>query len=124
MLRDAEIESDLIAFESPVYRAAGLDPSALHIYLVNDMQLNSFVAGGQNIFMNVGTIMRAEKPNQLIGVMAHETGHIAGGHIARSEDAMRKAEYEGMAAMALGLALAAVTGGAGAACVARRIRSS
>jgi predicted Zn-dependent protease len=115
MLRDAEIESDLIAFESPVYRAAGLDPSALHIYLINDMQLNSFVAGGQNIFMNVGTIMRAEKPNQLIGVMAHETGHIAGGHIARSEDAMRKAEYEGMAAMALGLALAAVTGGAGAA---------
>jgi predicted Zn-dependent protease len=115
MLRDAEIESDLTAFETPVYRAAGLDPSALHIYLINDMQLNSFVAGGQNIFMNVGTIMRAERPNQLIGVMAHETGHIAGGHIARSEEAMRKAEYEGMAAMALGLALAAVTGGAGAA---------
>jgi predicted Zn-dependent protease len=115
MLRDAEIESDLTAFETPVYRAAGLDPSALHIYLINDMQLNSFVAGGQNIFMNVGTIMRAERPNQLIGVMAHETGHIAGGHIARSEEAMRKAEYEGMAAMALGLALAAVTGGAGGA---------
>ncbi len=115
MLRDAEIESDLTAFESPVYRAAGLDPSALHIYLINDMQLNSFVAGGQNIFMNVGTIMRAERPNQLVGVMAHETGHIAGGHIARSEEAMRQAEYEGMAAMALGLALAAVTGGAGGA---------
>lgn len=115
MLRDAEIETDLKAFETPVYRAAGLDPSALTIYLVNDMQLNSFVAGGQNIFMNVGTIMRADKPNQLVGIMAHETGHIAGGHIARSEDAMRKAEYEGMAAMALGLALAAVTGGAGAA---------
>ncbi len=115
MLRDAEIESDLIAFETPVYRAAGLDPAALHIFLVNDMQLNSFVAGGQNIFMNVGTIMRAQTPNQLIGVMAHETGHIAGGHIARSEDAMRKAEYEGMAAMALGIALAAVSGGQGGA---------
>jgi predicted Zn-dependent protease len=115
MLRDAEIETDLTAFEAPVYRAAGLDPAALHIYLVNDMRLNSFVAGGQNIFMNVGTIMRAETPNQLIGIMAHETGHIAGGHIARSEEAIRKAEYQGMAAMALGLALAAVTGGAGAA---------
>lgn len=113
MLRDAEIETDLRTFETPVYRAAGLDPAALQIYLVNDMQLNSFVAGGQNIFMNVGTIMRAETPNQLIGIMAHETGHIAGGHIARSEEAMRKAQYEGLAAMALGLALAAVTGGAG-----------
>ncbi|HEY5210370.1 MAG TPA: M48 family metalloprotease [Stellaceae bacterium] len=112
MLRDAEIETDLIAFEAPVYRAAGLDIAALHIYLVNDMALNSFVAGGQNIFMNVGTIMRAERPNQLIGIMAHETGHIAGGHIARSEDAMRKATYEGLAAMVLGAAMAAVSGGA------------
>src|SRR6185312_14933339 len=115
MLRDAEIESDLLAYETPVVRAAGLDPSAMHIFLINDMDLNSFVAGGQNIFINVGTIMRAETPNQLIGVMAHETGHIAGGHIARSEDAMRKAMYEGMMAMAIGIAMAAVSGGAGGA---------
>jgi len=115
MLRDAEIEADLMAYETPVYRAAGLDPSALHIFLVNDQDLNSFVAGGQNIFINVGTIMRAETPNQLIGVMAHETGHIAGGHIARSEDAMQKALYKGMMAMAIGIAMAAVSGGAGGA---------
>jgi predicted Zn-dependent protease len=117
MLRDAEIETDLTAFETPVYRTAGMDPSALHIYLVNDQGLNSFVAGGQNIFMNIGTIMRAETPNQLIGIMAHETGHIAGGHIVRSEDAMRKAMYEGLAALALGVALAAATGGAGGAAI-------
>lgn len=117
MLRDAEIETDLRTFETPVYRVAGMDPAALHLYLINDMQLNSFVAGGQNIFMNVGTIMRAETPNQLIGVMAHETGHIAGGHIARSEEAIKKAEYEGLAAMALGIALAAATGGAGGAAI-------
>jgi predicted Zn-dependent protease len=115
MLRDAEIETDLRTFETPVYRVAGLDPAALNIYLVNDQALNSFVAGGQNIFMNVGTIMRAETPNQLIGVMAHETGHIAGGHIARSEDAIRKAEYAGLMALALGIAMAAVSGGAGGA---------
>jgi predicted Zn-dependent protease len=117
MLRDAEIEADLHAFEDPIYRAAGMDPEALHIYLVNDMQLNSFVAGGQNIFMNVGTIMRAETPNQLIGIMAHETGHIAGGHIARSEDGMRKAEIEGIAAMVLGAAIGAVSGGEGGAAI-------
>ena len=114
MLRDAEIEDILRTYETPVYRAAGLDPQSLHIYLVNDMELNSFVAGGQNIFMNAGTIIRSSSPNQLIGIMAHETGHIAGGHIARSEDAMRKAGYAGVAALVLGLALAAVTGGVGA----------
>ena len=114
MLRDAEIESILLTYETPVARAAGLDPSSLHIYLINDQQLNSFVAGGQNIFMNTGTINRSSTPNQLVGIMAHETGHIAGGHIARSEDAMRKAGYAGIAAAVLGIALAALSGGMGA----------
>jgi len=114
-LRDAEIEDTLRTFATPVWRAAGLDPAAVHIYIIDDPALNSFVAGGQNLFMNTGTMMRSESPNQLVGIMAHETGHIAGGHIARSEDAMRKATYESLAAMVLGVALAAVTGGAGGA---------
>ncbi len=63
----------------------GLDPQAVHIYIVNDPTLNSFVAGGQNLFLNTGTLMRSESPNQIVGIMAHETGHIAGGHLARSE---------------------------------------
>jgi predicted Zn-dependent protease len=117
LLRDAEIETDLRTFETPVYRAAGLDLAALHIYLVNDMQLNSFVGGGQNIFMNVGTIMRAETPNQLVGIMAHETGHIAGGHIARSEDALAKAMFEGLAAMAASIGMAVLSRGQGAATI-------
>lgn len=115
MLRDAEIEDILRTYETPIYTVAGLDIASLHIYLVNDPALNSFVAGGQNLFMNTGTIMRSESPNQLVGIMAHETGHIAGGHIARSEDAMRKATYAGLAALVLGIALAAVSGGVGGA---------
>ena len=116
ILRDAEIEGTLRTFATPVFVAAGLDPAAIHIYLVDDSALNSFVAGGQNLFMNTGTIMRSETPNQLVGIMAHETGHIAGGHLSRSEQAMRNATNEGLAALLIGAALAAVSGGmAGAA---------
>src|SRR5690242_18659090 len=90
-IRDAEIESTLRAYYTPILRAAGLEPAAVHIYIVNDPTLNSFVAGGQNIFINTGTIMRSETPNQLVGIVAHETGHIAGGHLIRSEEAMKAA---------------------------------
>jgi len=117
-IRDAEIESTLRAFYTPILRAAGLDPGAVHIYLVNDPTLNSFVAGGQNIFINTGTIMRSESPNQLIGIVAHETGHIAGGHLIRSEQAMRDATIKAIIAMVVGAAAAAASGNAGAAAAA------
>ena len=84
-IRDAEIESDIRTLAAPIWRAAGLEPNDVAIYLVSDNQLNSFVAGGQAIFFNTGLILRAENANQLIGVIAHETGHITGGHILRSQ---------------------------------------
>jgi predicted Zn-dependent protease len=114
ILRDTEIEADIRTMVAPIWRAAGLEPSALHVYLVEDKQLNSFVAGGQNEFINSGLIMRAETPNQLIGVLAHETGHIAGGHLTRFQEAARNASIEGIIAMVLGAA-ASVVGKNGAA---------
>ncbi len=99
---------------TPIWKAAGLEPSALHVYLIEDKTLNSFVAGGQNEFINTGLIMRAETPNQLLGVLAHETGHIAGGHLTRAQQAMRNASIEGIIAMVLGAA-AAVAGKSGGA---------
>ncbi len=57
--------------------------------IVQDNTLNAFVAGGQRIFINTGLIMRTETPNQLIGVLAHESGHIAGGHLARMQEELR-----------------------------------
>ncbi len=101
-LRDAEIEHTLRVFMTPVWKAAGLDPDAIHVYVINDPTLNSFVAGGQNIFLNSGTILRAASPNQLVGVMAHETGHIAGGHLARSSEAMKNIMIESIIGMVLG----------------------
>ena len=89
LIRDAEIENSIRTLVTPVWRAAGLDPSSVEIMIVQDHSLNAFVAGGQRIFINTGLIMRTETPNQLIGVLAHESGHIAGGHLARMQEELR-----------------------------------
>jgi predicted Zn-dependent protease len=90
LIRDAEIENSIRTMVTPIWRAAGLDPSAVEIMIVQDGTLNAFVAGGQRIFINTGLLMRTERPNQLIGVLAHETGHISGGHLARAQEEMEK----------------------------------
>jgi predicted Zn-dependent protease len=113
VIRDTEIEADIRTMITPIWRAAGLEPSSLHVYLVEDKQINSFVAGGQNEFINTGLIMRAETPNQLIGVLAHETGHIAGGHLTRFQQAARNASIEGIIAMVLAAAATVVGRGSG-----------
>ena len=113
-IRDAEIETTIRQYASPLFTSAGLDASAIHIYLVNDTRLNAFVAGGQNLFLNTGLLMRSQNPNQVIGVIAHETGHIAGGHLARSQEAMRNATIKGIIAMVLAAGAVAASGGQGA----------
>ena len=107
-IRDTEIENDIRTMSAPIFRAAGLEPNDVGIYLIQDNQLNSFVAGGQAIFMHTGLILRSETPNQLIGVVAHETGHIAGGHILRAKEAMHNASIESIIAMVLGAAASVV----------------
>ena len=113
IIRDTEIEADIRTMVTPVWKAAGLEPSSLHVYVVEDKQINSFVAGGQNEFINTGLIMRSETPNQLIGVLAHETGHIAGGHLTRFQEAARNASIEGIIAMVLGAAATVAGRGSG-----------
>ncbi len=108
-IRDAEVENTIRTFGAPIFQAAGLDPAAIRILMINDPSLNAFVAGGQNIFFHTGLIIRAEHPGQLIGVMAHETGHIAGGHLIRNSDAMSNASTEAILAMLLGAAAGAMT---------------
>jgi predicted Zn-dependent protease len=104
IIRDAEIENIIRTYATPIWRAAGVDPAAVHVYIVGDPALNSFVAGGQNLFMNSGTILRSETPNQIIGIIAHETGHIAGGHLARTDEALRNATIQSIIALVAGVA--------------------
>ncbi|RYG15219.1 MAG: M48 family peptidase [Caulobacteraceae bacterium] len=110
MLRDTEIEATLREDASPIFRAAGLKPDDITIHLVGDKELNAFVAGGQRLFLNTGLIVQTKNPNQLVGVIAHETGHIAGGHLARSDQGQKKAMATYILTMGLGL-LAAMAGG-------------
>ena len=89
LIRDAEIENTIRNFSTPVFLAANLDPSAVKIHLVRDKTLNAFVAGGQRLFINTGMLTQAKSAEQIIGVIAHETGHISGGHLARIKDALK-----------------------------------
>ena len=105
-IRDAEIESTIRAYATPLFEAAGLDAATVEVHLVNSKRLNAFVAGGKKLFLNTGLLMAAESPNQVIGVIAHETGHIAGGHLARTHDALRNANVASILAYVLGAAVA------------------
>ncbi len=111
LIRDAEIERTLDRMTAPILQAAGLSPSTVEIYILQDRDLNAFVAGGRNIFLNTGLIMKLDTPEELLGVIAHETGHIAGGHLARRAIAQRNAQ--GPAALGLLIGIAAGIAGGG-----------
>jgi predicted Zn-dependent protease len=107
-IRDAEIEAILREYSDPLFEAAGLKPSDVDIYLIQDDTLNAFVTAGQKVFLHTGLIMQSETPEQLKGVIAHETGHIAGGHNVTRQGAMEAASGTSLITLGLGaLALAA-----------------
>lgn len=112
LIRDAEIEDTIRAYADPIFRAAGLDPSAITVHIVRDSRLNAFVAGGQRLFIHTGMILAGKRPNQLIGVIAHETGHIAGGHLVRTHQALQNAQIQTILAVILGAAAAVASGNA------------
>ena len=111
LIRDAEIENTISQFAAPVFRAAKLNVSTVKIHLVKDNSLNAFVAGGQRLFINTGLITQATSAGQIIGVIAHETGHISGGHLARLHDILEKSTATTILSMILGSA--AIIGGRG-----------
>ena len=113
LIRDAEIEATIRAYADPVFKAAGLDAAAIKVHLVNDNRINAFVTPGMNMFINTGLLIRADTPNQVIGVIAHETGHISGGHLVRLSDEIRNATIQNILAMIAGIGAGVATGNAG-----------
>jgi predicted Zn-dependent protease len=109
-IRDAEIEGLLRLYARPIFKAAGLNPSAVRVVLINDGHINAFVAGGQRIFVHTGLLTQSKTPNEVIGVLAHETGHIAGGHLSRIRQQIDNASTMNIIGMLLGAA--AMAGGA------------
>ncbi|MEO9901840.1 MULTISPECIES: M48 family metalloprotease [Alphaproteobacteria] len=109
-ITDTEIELYIREIATPIFQSAGLSPSAIDLYFINDDTLNAFVAGGQNIFFHTGLLMATDTPEQLLGVIAHETGHIAGGHLARSGEVLRSASQNALLGIILGAGAAIATG--------------
>ncbi len=99
IIRDAEIEQLLRDYTTPIFRAAGINTKAAEVILVGDRSFNAFVANGQKIFVNVGALMESKTPNEIIGVLAHECGHIAGGHLARMRQELARAQILAIAGM-------------------------
>src|ERR1700754_116499 len=110
ILRDTETERLLGDYARPILRVAGLEKQNIQIVIINDPTFNAFVADGHRIFVNFGAILQSQTPNQLIGVLAHETGHLAGGHLAKMREQVARAQTSMIIAMLLG-AGAMVAGG-------------
>jgi len=114
MIRDAEIEATLKRIAYPMIRAAGLNPASVRIYILDDPDPNAFVAGGSNLFVNTGLVTRLDTVDQLKAVIAHEIGHIAGGHIVRRDQALGGARGIALLGAAVAAAAALGSGSAGA----------
>ncbi|MFG1480306.1 M48 family metalloprotease [Xanthobacter sp. V4C-4] len=115
-IRDTEIEALLRDYTRPILKAAGLAQQNVEVVLINDRSFNAFVADGKRIFVNTGALVESKTPNQIIGVLAHETGHIAGGHLARMREQLAGAQTMAIVAMLLagaGVAAGAASGAGG-----------
>jgi predicted Zn-dependent protease len=103
IIRDAEIEQLLRDYTRPILQVAGLGDQNVHVVIINDRAFNAFVMDAHRIFVNAGALMEATTPNQLIGVFAHESGHIVGGHLSKMRQELANAQTAAIVAMLLGL---------------------
>ena len=109
-IRDAEIEHYVRGWVTPIFVAAKLDPYSVEINLIQSDQINAFVANGQRVFLYTGVLQAAHDPLEILGVVAHETGHIEGGHLARTQQALKDANRQAILAFLLSVAAASAAG--------------
>jgi predicted Zn-dependent protease len=102
IIRDTEAEQLLREYTRPILRTAGLEKQNIQVVILNEKGFNAFVADGRRIFVNYGALMQSETPNQIIGVLAHETGHLAGGHLSKLREQLAQAQTQMIIAMLLG----------------------
>src|SRR5271163_3609064 len=104
MIRDAEIEQLMRDYTAPIFKVAGLTQQNIQVVIIDDKQFNAFVMDAHRIFVNVGALMESSTPNQLIGVFAHECGHIVGGHLSKMRQELANAQTAMIIAMLRGVA--------------------
>jgi predicted Zn-dependent protease len=110
LIRDTEVENTIRTYATPLFEAAGLRSADIRIFLVADDSLNAFVAGGLNLFLHTGLLLKVKDVGELTGVIAHETGHIAGGHLTRISGRLKAGSTAALVALVLGALTAAATG--------------
>src|SRR5690606_14679894 len=110
LIRDTEIENLLNDYARPIFNAAGLGEGRVAVRIVRSDIFNAFVLDGRNVFIHTGALMQAETPNQIIGVIAHEAGHIAGGHLAALRSRIARDQTRALLIRMLGLGVAIATG--------------
>jgi predicted Zn-dependent protease len=110
LIRDSEIEALLMDYAKPIFRAAGIGSGRVTVRIVRNDAFNAFVLDGSNVFVHTGTLMQANTPNEVIGVIAHETGHIAGGHMAALRARIAKDQTRALLTQILGIG-AMIAGG-------------
>ena len=110
ILRDAETEAMFNEMSLPLIKAAGLSPAAVKIVLINDDSINAFTAGGQTVYVHSGLIRAADNANQVQGVIAHELGHVADGHVILMDRGAKPAM--GISILSMVLGVAAIAAGA------------
>ena len=110
-IRDTEIERLLNDYSRPIFRAAGLGSQNISMRIVKHESFNAFVLDGQNVFMHTGALMQSTTPNQVIGIIAHETGHITGGHLAQLRDRIARDQTKSLLIKLLGIGLMVAGGG-------------
>ncbi len=103
IIRDAEIEQLLRDYARPILKVAGLGDQNIHVVIVNDRSFNAFVMDAHHLFINAGALMQSTTPNQIIGVFAHETGHIVGGHLAKMRQELANAQTIAIISMLAGI---------------------
>jgi len=103
LIRDAEIEQLLREYAAPILKAAGLGNQNIQVVIINDKAFNAFVMDAHHIFVNAGALMESTAPNQLIGVFAHETGHIVHGDLSKMRQELANAQTAAIVAMLLGV---------------------
>lgn len=103
LIRDTEIEQLMRDYSSPILKAAGLSKQNVKIVILNDRTFNAFVMDGRHIFINAGALFDAKTPNEIIGVFAHETGHLAGGHLIRLREQLANAQTASIIALLAGV---------------------
>ena len=102
MIRDAEIEQLLRDYTAPIFKAAGLTTQNVQVVIINDPDFNAFVMDAHRIFVNTGALMQSTTPNQMIGVFAHECGHIVGGHLSKMRQELANVQTAVIVGMLLG----------------------